>query len=99
MAANMTLRDLTGWILHRRPETVAVQEVSREEIIRTIDELARKRRGMSAHQLLCAYRAGRLEISGDVTDLLVYSDLLSPNDPIFDSSSAEAEPETHYACR
>ena len=68
-----------------------IEEVSREDIVRLIDEQARRRRGISAAELLSAYRAGRLGATGDVADLLVYSDLLSPQDPIFESAARKRE--------
>jgi hypothetical protein len=81
----MTFAQVRHWFGGRATEHVAgaIEEISRDEVVRVIDEQARRRRGMSAEQLLRAFRAGRLDQPGDVADLLVYSDLLSPKDPIF----------------
>ena len=96
----MTFQDIARWFGARchvaTADRLPVEEVSREEIIRIIDELAQKRRGLSAQQLLSAYRAGTLERSGDVSDLIAYADLLSPTDPVFDRAT---ESEVHYAVR
>ena len=61
----------------------AVLELSREDILRRIEKAAQRRLNMSASELLCAYRAGRLEDPGRVADLLVLADLLREDDPIF----------------
>jgi hypothetical protein len=98
----MTLRDLAGWILHRRSTAVevpdVVEEISRDEVVAIIETLAKQRRGISAHELLSSYRDGTLKISADVMDLLVYADLLSQDDPIFSvESSSRTRPEAQYA--
>lgn len=59
-----------------------VLELTRDEIVSTISEGARLRLGMSAEQLLAAYRAGRLEDPGKVADLLALARLLRDNDPL-----------------
>jgi hypothetical protein len=64
-------------------EPQLIEQVSREQVICIIEAMSQQRRGVSAGQLLSAYRAGKLERPGEVADLLVYSDLLSPEDPIF----------------
>jgi len=99
----MTLQTVTQWIFGRAGrsavvEPSAVQEVSRDEVIRVIDEMARQRRGVSAAELLCAYRSGKLQQTGDVADLLVYSDLLSPEDPIFFEPVQRTTQNTRIAC-
>lgn len=60
-----------------------ILDLTRDEILHEIDVLARARRGLSAHQLLFAYREGRLEEPGEVADLLALADLLDENDPVF----------------
>jgi hypothetical protein len=100
----MTFRDIAHWIIRRRDardgvHEVAVHDVGREEIIAEIDRLARKRCGISAHDLLSGYRAGTLSTRADVSDLIAYADLLAANDPIFESASRTAEPTAHYALR
>lgn len=68
----------------RLPEEFGITRlVTRDEIIQEIDEGARKLIGMSAEQMLRAYRKGILEDPGFVGHLLIYSDLLPKNDPIF----------------
>lgn len=56
---------------------------TRDEIVQEIDKKARRLIGMSAEEMLRAYRAGTLEDPGYVMHLLIYSDLLPKNDPIF----------------
>jgi hypothetical protein len=58
-------------------------EMTRHQIVERIDRGARRRRGLSARELLEAYHAGRLEDPGAVADLLVLADLLPEDDPIF----------------
>lgn len=57
--------------------------VSRKEILKEIEEEAREIRGIGAHELLSTYRRGKLKNPGEVFHLLVLSDLLPKNDPIF----------------
>ena len=59
-----------------------VRELTREEILASLEAGARRRLGMTAQAMLCAYRHGRLEDPGAVADLLVLADLLSPDDPV-----------------
>lgn len=63
--------------------TVTALRLSRDEIADLIERQAQRRRGLSARQLLGAYRQGRLENPGDVADLLVLADLLPQDDPLF----------------
>jgi len=65
------------------PVTATEQELTRDEIVASIDECVRRRRGMSARELLSAYRAGTLDDPGDVADLIALSDLLDEDDPVF----------------
>jgi hypothetical protein len=58
-------------------------ELTREEIVGIIDAQAQRRCGMTARTLLRCYRQGTLEDPGCVADLLVLSDLLPDNDPLF----------------
>ena len=58
-------------------------ELTREEIIAQLEEGAQRRRGISARELLSAYRAGRLDQPGDVLDLLGLAWLLPEDDPLF----------------
>jgi hypothetical protein len=57
-------------------------QLSRDEIVEAIEQGARKRRNMTARELLLAYRAGELSEPGQVADLLVLADLLAPDDPL-----------------
>lgn len=56
---------------------------TRDEIVQEIDRKSRLLVGMSAEQMLQSYREGTLEDPGKVSHLLIYSDLLSKNDPVF----------------
>ena len=60
-----------------------VLEMTREEILERIEQGARKRLGVSARELVLAYRARRLDDPGRVADLLVLADLLPEDDPLF----------------
>jgi hypothetical protein len=63
-------------------DTAPVLELTRDEILERIERGTRRRLGMSARELLCAYRHGRLDDPGAVADLLVLADLLAPDDPV-----------------
>ena len=60
-----------------------VLELTREEIIERIEEGARRRLRMSAHDLVRKYRSGQLDEPGAVADLLALANLLPDNDPLF----------------
>jgi hypothetical protein len=60
----------------------AVVRLSRNEIVRRIEEGARERCGVSARALLRKYRMGKID-RGGIADLLALSNLLRKNDPIF----------------
>lgn len=68
------------WLFQKPPKPVYL---SRKEILRQIEEEAREIRGISAHKLLSDYRHGKLKNPGEVFHLLVLSDLLPENDPVF----------------
>ena len=59
-----------------------VRELTREEILESLEAGAQRRLGITAQAMLRAYREGRLEDPGAVADLLVLADLLSPADPV-----------------
>jgi hypothetical protein len=63
----------------------AVRELSRDEIVAMIDSQAKRRRGLTASQLVRAYAEGTLEAAGEVADLLALADLLPEDDPLFGS--------------
>ncbi len=65
-------------------ENVPILELTREEILKRLEDGARRRLGMSAGDMLRAYRAGALADPGRVADLLGLADLLRDDDPIFD---------------
>ncbi len=67
----------------QRPE-VSVK-LSREQVLDHIDSEARNRLGMSARVMLRKYRRGKLEDVGRVADLIVWSDALPEDDPIFEA--------------
>ncbi len=56
--------------------------LTREQILERLEQGARRRRGMSARELLQAYNQGRLEDPGAVADLLALANLLAENDPL-----------------
>jgi imidazolonepropionase-like amidohydrolase len=58
-----------------------VRELSREEILTILEAGARRRLGVTAQAMLCAYRHGQLDDPGAVADLLVLADLLPPDEP------------------
>lgn len=58
-------------------------EMTRNEIIAEMDRVAKTRLGLSASEVLRAYRAGELEDPGEVGDLLILAELLDSTDPIF----------------
>jgi hypothetical protein len=63
-------------------EGAPVVELGRDEIARELEDGARERLGMSARDLVSAYKRGTLEDPSDVADLLVLSDLLHDDDPL-----------------
>ncbi len=64
----------------------ATVTLSRDRVISHIDSEARKRLRMSARTMLRKYRRGQLKDVGRVADLIVWSDALSDDDPIFRAS-------------
>ena len=58
-------------------------EMTRDEIVRVIEDGARRRRNMSAAELIRAYRSCQLDNPGPVADLLALSHLLRDEDPLF----------------
>jgi hypothetical protein len=54
---------------------------TRDQIADMLEHGARKRRGVSARQLLRSYEQGQLYEPGEVADLLILADLLSEDDP------------------
>lgn len=60
-------------------------DLTRDEIISTMDDVAKRRMGSTAQEVLRLYHRGELAEPGLVGDLLVLADLLSPDDPIFSS--------------
>lgn len=63
-------------------EKDSILELTREEIVDRIETGARRRRGMSARDLIRAYLEGRLEDPGEVADLIVLADLLAEDDAL-----------------
>ncbi len=62
---------------------VTTVELTRDEIIRRLDAGARRRRGLSAYDLITLFRSGKLDEPCEVTDLLALADLLPDTDPLF----------------
>jgi hypothetical protein len=67
-------------------ERDSVVELTREEIVERLEAACMRRRGVSARDLLLAYRQGRLEEPGEVADLLALASLLPEDDPLFASA-------------
>lgn len=59
-----------------------ILDLTREQIISMMEQIARTRRGVSAKELLDLYRAGKLEDAGEVADFIALSDLLPEDDEI-----------------
>ena len=64
-------------------EENGILQLSRDEIAQRIERGAQRRLRMSAHELIQAYRTGRLEDPGAVADLLALASLLVENDSLF----------------
>lgn len=58
-------------------------ELTRDEIVREMDRVSQVRLGTSAADVVRRYQEGALEDPGQVGDVLVLSDLLPVDDPIF----------------
>ena len=67
-------------------ESATTLEMTRDEIVARIEEGAKRRRGISASELVRSYRLGNLKDPGEVADLLALSALLSEDDPLFANS-------------
>ena len=63
-------------------ERDSIVELTREELVERLEQEALRRRGMSARDLLLAYRRGRLDDPGEVADLLALASLLPEDDPL-----------------
>ncbi|MBI4603658.1 MAG: hypothetical protein HY721_17025 [Planctomycetes bacterium] len=59
------------------------RKLSRKQIVADLDRNARRRRGMTAKDLVEAYRAGTLYDPGEVADLLGLASLLGEDDPLY----------------
>ncbi len=60
-----------------------ILELKRDEILTRLERGAQRRRGLSAQELVCRYRVGKLEDPCEVADLLALADLLPDDDPLF----------------
>lgn len=60
-----------------------VFDISRDEIVRTLEQGAQARLGISAQAMIDRYHAGELEDAGAVADLLALAYLLPESDPLF----------------
>ena len=58
-------------------------ELTRDEIVAQLEAGAQARRGLSARELVLAYRKALLEDPGEVADLLALASLLPDEDPLF----------------
>lgn len=58
-------------------------ELTDEEIIERIRSGARERLQMSAEEMVCAFREGRLEEPGYVIDLLSLAGMLDTDHPLY----------------
>lgn len=64
-------------------ERDSIVELTRDELASRLEEESLRRRGISARELLRAYRQGALADPGDVADLLALAGLLPEDDPLF----------------
>lgn len=70
---------------------VADAVVSRDDVVAAIEAKAQGRRGLSAGELVHAYRHGKLDDPGEFADVLVLSEMLPEDDALFrDRSTAAA---------
>jgi hypothetical protein len=67
----------------RRPKLVA--KMRRSQVLSHIDTESRKRLGISGAAMMRQYRRGKLRDVGRVADLIVWSDILPEDDPIFEA--------------
>ena len=58
-------------------------ELTQDEIIERIEREAEKRLHMSAEEMVCAFREGRLEEPGGVIDLLSLAGMLDTDHPLY----------------
>jgi hypothetical protein len=58
-------------------------ELTRDEIVAEMERVAQARQGVSAAELVAAYRDGTLQDPGAIGDVLVLAGLLDPDDPYF----------------
>lgn len=63
-----------------------VLELTQEEISERLERGARHRLGISAKEMVEAYRSGTLKDPGRVADLLALAHLLPKDDPLFVST-------------
>lgn len=61
---------------------IEIVELTRDDIVRRLEEGAQRRRGLSATELLRQYYAGTLEDPCSLADLLALVDLLEDDDPL-----------------
>jgi hypothetical protein len=81
--------DWSVWEMRRaqtRNGREVVVTVSPASVRRHLEKEARRRLGLSAREMIVRYRRGKLKDVGRVADLIVWSDALPENDPIFEAS-------------
>lgn len=59
-----------------------IRELSRDEIVKLLEDAAQRRLGLSAAELIRAYREGTLEDACSLVDILSLVDLLDDDDPL-----------------
>ena len=64
-------------------QTDTYTELTRDDIVREVEEGARRALGMSAAEFAYTYKTRALKDPSAVVDLLVLLDLLSERDPLF----------------
>lgn len=69
-----------------------VQDLSRDDIARYMEAAAQERLGMSAYEMVTAYKAGELREPGIVSDVLALSLLLVEDDPLFAGVRSSVSP-------
>ncbi len=60
-----------------------IVELKQEEIVRRLEEEAKRRLHMSAQEMVTIFREGRLDDPGKVMDLLALAGLLDSDHPLY----------------
>lgn len=82
----MTISHVMDWLRGRSDTAVArpgEEPLTRAQILARVERGANRRLGMSAAEMVSAYRAGSIGDAGEICDLLALTELLPENDPLF----------------